>query len=428
MTTDERLKNLIARFVLNSNYWGYLFSMVRRVEIKDFPYTMGVSPQSDGTISLFYNAEKVDSFEDKVILQILEHEGLHILNKHVSRFIRIIGDEPNVLIKQNRSEIFNYAADAAVNEQADLSEPYVDKNNNSFRWVTTNSLKLPPKQSTEFYYKELLKKAKKVPLPKFGCSSVSSRSNGKDISGSHEEWRIEGKGISDSSAFARKVEQNVNNIIRESLKTFNKSRGSLPGHIAELIKEALSPPKAPYYQIIKKLVTSCRYAKYKPASNRVNRKRAYTFYLPDEGYRQILPFPGKKRDLTFNIVILLDTSGSMGAEEIAEGLSGIKNIIENDRYCLTTVLQVDTEVQDEYKVKKISDIKFTIKGRGGTTLGPGLFRAKDLNCDVCLAFTDAGTENINQYSRKKMPKKLIWVVPEKYDVSSINRTGPIVRI
>jgi predicted metal-dependent peptidase len=143
---------------------------------------------------------------------------------------------------------------------------------------------------------------------------------------------------------------------------------------------------------------------------------------------QISPFPGKTRDMTFDIVVLIDTSGSMGPDDILEGLSGVKNIIEKDRHCYTTVLEVDAAVEKEYTVKKLRDIQFDIKGRGGTTLYPGLERARQLNPDVCLAFTDGYTENINNIARKKLPKKLIWVITPNGSADNVNKTGFVVRI
>jgi len=413
--TDERIKNLIARFVLNSNYWGYLFSMIRRKGRPDAPHTMGVASESEGTLALYYNPEHIDSMSDGDILKVLEHEGMHVLNKHIPRLIRIIAEEKDPLTKKSKMEIFNYAADAAANEQAGLTEPITIMGKSSpFVLPQTFKPPLPPKKTTEFYFNELLKNAKKI-----SCFMV----------GGHDQWAGDGtKGISDLFSFSRKLDQYTNNIIHESLKTFNKNKGDLPGHIAELIKEALEPPKAPYYQIIRHLIVAARLSKFKPSSMRINKKRAYSFFLSNSGLPQILPFPGKKRDLTFYIVILIDTSGSMGTDEIKEALSGVKNIIESDKHCKVTVLEVDGAVQNEYNVLKVSDIDFKIHGRGGTTLGPGLFRAKELECDVCLGFTDAYTENINAYPRKSLPKKLIWVVPKENPVETINRTGPIVRI
>jgi predicted metal-dependent peptidase len=150
--------------------------------------------------------------------------------------------------------------------------------------------------------------------------------------------------------------------------------------------------------------------------------------LDDKDLPQISPFPGRTRDLTFDIVVLIDTSGSMCQKDILEGLSGVKNIIEKDRFCYTTVLEVDTTVEKEYEVNKIRDIQFNIKGRGGTTLGPGLLRARELGCDVCLAFTDGYTENINQISRKLLPKKIIWVIQKDGTSESLFHTGYVVNI
>lgn len=148
----------------------------------------------------------------------------------------------------------------------------------------------------------------------------------------------------------------------------------------------------------------------------------------EEGVPEISPFPGRTRDFTFNIGIVIDTSGSMSIEWISEGLSGVKNILEKDRHCYLTVMQVDTTIEDEYNPKRISDIKFEAKGRGGTKLFPGLKRSKELGVDVCLAFTDGFCENINEIPRKLLPKKIIWVITPNGNPDNINKTGYVVRI
>ena len=133
-------------------------------------------------------------------------------------------------------------------------------------------------------------------------------------------------------------------------------------------------------------------------------------------------------DFTFDIAVLIDTSGSMGRDELAEALSGIKNIIENDKHCKTTVLECDAEVHKEYVVKKVRDIDPKLKGGGGTTMGPGLIRARELGVDVCLGFTDGYTENINAIPRKLLPKKIIWVVSKGGSIDNLNRTGYVVKL
>jgi predicted metal-dependent peptidase len=51
-----------------------------------------------------------------------------------------------------------------------------------------------------------------------------------------------------------------------------------------------------------------------------------------------------------------------------------------------------------------------------------------LGCDVCLAFTDGYTEDINSIPRKLLPKKLIWVITPNGTAKSVNQTGYVVRI
>jgi predicted metal-dependent peptidase len=317
----------------------------------------------------------------------------------------------------------NIAADCAVNEQANLREPFIIAGK---PWppCLPELYDLPSGKITEWYYLELLKKAKKQQQqnPSYGDSG-----DGMD---NHSLWKQACEGSADPSSLARKIRNNVQKIVRESAKTFNKDRGSLPSHIQVLIQEALQPPKAPYYQIIRKLVRGSRLSKFRRSFTKINRKRTYVFTLDenDKSVPVISPFPGRTRDFTFDICVLIDTSGSMDADEIAEALSGVKNIIENDRHCKTTVLECDAEVHKEYVVKKVRDIDPKVKGRGGTVLGPGLIRARELGVDVCLTFTDGYTEDINAISRSKLPKKIIWVVSNGGSTDQINKTGFIVQL
>lgn len=421
----ERLKELIARFVLKYNYWGYLFSRIRR---KPLPFSqlnsvMGVGPEKDGTLVLYYEPELLSQTDDKEILRVIEHEGMHVLNKHIPRYLRILANETSEQRKYDKTKVWNVASDCCVNVQAKIREPIVVAGK---PWppCLPEKYNLPPDQTTEFYFYELLKNANivNIHVPGDGDGEGGGFNN-------HGQWKKGADGVADLSSLSRKLDQHVSNIIKESVKNFNKDRGSIPSHIAQLIESALAPPKAPYYQIIRKLIRGSRFSKFKRSPTKINRKRTYVFTLGDDSLvPQISPFPGKTRDMTFDIVVMIDTSGSMSEDDVKEGLSGVKNIIEKDRHCYTTVLEVDAAVEKEYEVKKIRDIQFNIKGRGGTTLRPGLERARQLGCDVCLAFTDGYTDNINDIPRKYLPKKLIWVITENGTAEHVNRTGYVVHI
>ena len=489
--TAQRMKNLIAKFVLKYNYWGYLFSRIRR---KPTSYAMlksimGVAPETDGTVTLYYCSDLVDATDDKHLTTIIEHEGMHLLNKHISRLLRILSNEVMLNRMKMKSEIWNVAADCCVNMQANIKEPIIIAGN---PWPPQlpAMYNLPEGKLTEWYYFELLNRSNQSPQQGQICplfSKGKGQGDGKDQSQSgkgkdkknesgegkgegqqgqgkgqdpckdcqfnqkggdhscpgasgvggfdnHDVWRENVSSVADLSSLSRKVDSYVQDIIKESVKNFNRDRGTIPGHIAELIQSALLPPKAPYYQIIRKLIRATRLSKFKRSHTKINRKRTYVFQLGNKGFEnlpKISPFPGRTRDFTFFIVIIIDTSGSMGTDDIKEGLSGVKNIIENDRHTKTIVLEVDTVVEKEYDVKKLKDIQFKIKGRGGTTLYPGLKRARELQPDVVLCFTDGGCENINAIPRKKLPKKIIWAVQKESEGGTarmLNETGFVVRI
>lgn len=413
--TAERIKTLIAKFVLKYNYWGYLFSRVKRKADPNLRSIMGVAPEPDGTICLYYNPPLVDGTDDENITKVIEHEGLHLLNKHIPRLIRILANDPDPLRKKSKAKMWNIASDCCVNTQAKFKDHFII-NGTPWPLCLPEKYKMPDGKVTDFYFNWLLENAKKISMP-------------GGMIGDHGNWTKNLKGVADLSSLSRKVDQHVRTIIKESAKTFNKDRGRLPSHIADLIQGALAPPKAPYYQIIRKLVRGSRLTKFMRSPTKINRKRTYTFHLAHMlDIPQISPFPGKTRDFTFDIVIMIDTSGSMSNDDIKEGLSGIKNIIENDKHCHTTVLEVDAGVEKEYECKKVRDIQFNVKGRGGTTLGPGLERARELECDVCLAFTDGYTEVINNINRKRLPKKIIWAITKGGTSQNVNKTGFVVKI
>jgi predicted metal-dependent peptidase len=423
----DRLKELIARFVLKYNYWGYLFSRIRRkpMSYEQLTSVMGVGPEKDGTLTLFYAPELMEKTADKEILRVIEHEGMHVLNKHIPRYIRILANETAEQRKNIKTKVWNIASDCTVNCQANIRTPIIIDGK---PWAPCLPAKynLEEGQVTEFYFYELLKTANVVTM---SVPGEGGNGEGNDGFNGHQQWKNGVNGVADLSSLSRKIDQHVQNIIKDSVKNFNKERGNMPAHIAQLIEGALAPPKAPYYQIIRKLVRGSRFSKFKRSPTKINRKRTYVFTIQgDSCVPEISPFPGKTRDMTFDIVVMIDTSGSMSDEDVKEGLSGVKNIIEKDRHCYTTVLEVDAGVEKEYEVKKIRDIQFNIKGRGGTTLRPGLERARQLGCDVCLAFTDGYTEDINSIPRKYLPKKLIWVITPDGTARNVNKTGYVVHI
>lgn len=422
----EKMKKFISKMTLKSNYWGYLFSRIHRIPSTDIPSIMGVAPLPNGTIGLMFDPVLVMNTEDDVLAKVVEHEGMHVLNKHIPRLIRLVADEGNKKMQQIKSDIFNIASDCAVNPIIKMPKE-IQIGGRPFCGCFPEFYGLEDKQATEYYYDALLKNVRQV-LKAGG--QPGKLGDEFDKIGDHSGWGKGAQGVSDKTSLARKVDHYTQRLIADSAKSFQKRRGKLPAHIRRLIEEALAPPKAPYFQIIRKLVKGSRYSKFKRAFAKVNRKRTYVFAISgsDKKLPVISPFPGRTRDFTFNVGIGIDTSGSMSMDDIKEGLSGCRNIFENDRHCKVTVIENDAEIGKEYELKRVSDIDFEVTGGGGTTLAPAVRRFKELNPDVVIFFTDGHCDNINAIPRRELPKKIIWVIQDGGETDKVNETGYIVRI
>jgi len=457
MNASEVLKNLIAGMTLRNSYWGYLFSRVRRIPDDNLRSIMGVSAEPGGVLGLRFHPFLVENTTEDQLAWVLEHEGMHVLNMHIPRLLRLIGDELDPKIANQKIEQWSKASDCCCNSQIKHFPQKIVINGRDWPALFPEKFGLENGLSAEKYFWEFMdednekKKKGKQGKSNEGEDKEKGENGGKGESGdekgqgppqpgdgsphggfdSHEEWTGSEAENLDPHAMARRIETYTQDMVRKSVKNFNKNRGKLPGNIKDLINELLQPPKAPYYQIIRKLVVGSRLSKFKPSSTRINRKRTYVFNLGKDKLNipQISPFPGKMRDRTFHIGILIDTSGSQSKDDLMEALSGIKNVVENDRHCKVTAIEIDTEIHKEYEVKKLTDIDFNLKGRGGTTLRKGLFRFNELKVDIMLAFSDGYCDNLNELSRKSIPKKSVWIIPEQGGTAEyVNRTGYVVRI
>ena len=281
---DEKVKEFIAKMVLKNIFWGYVFAQVHRKPEFGLKSVMGVGPNKDGTITLYYNPIILDMTDDESLLKVIEHEGMHLINKHIPRLIRIFAGEVDERKKKFKSEVWNIASDAAANVQMKMPKT-INIGGKEVNLVFPENFDMPKDKASEWYYDSLLQNnVVKVPMPCPSCGGSgevkpddgdggdkdedgdgSGQGNGQgkekqrcpDCGGNgnaggegsggiddHSQWSDAEAG--DPNALARKVEMNTTSLVREAAKA-QKSRGTIPGHIAELIEEFLRPPALPYH-------------------------------------------------------------------------------------------------------------------------------------------------------------------------------------
>jgi predicted metal-dependent peptidase len=100
-------------------------------------------------------------------------------------------------------------------------------------------------------------------------------------------------------------------------------------------------------------------------------------------------FPGKVKKTGLDVVIVADTSGSMGKKEAQQFFSELESL-HMRMPCRTRLIQVDAAIQSDTLYKKGDWKKIEWKGGGGTDFRPltPYMQEKGYQPDVLIFFTD----------------------------------------
>jgi predicted metal-dependent peptidase len=127
-------------------------------------------------------------------------------------------------------------------------------------------------------------------------------------------------------------------------------------------------------------------------------KTDFSWYPPDPVYiHRKLIVPSLHEPSIGNLVLGIDTSGSVSDKELKLFWSELKELIENVSFQSITVIQCDTELRGEPIVYLPEDeLELTVHGRGGTNFRP-VFDWIEENMDeepsALIYFTDMGSSD-----------------------------------
>ncbi len=201
----------------------------------------------------------------------------------------------------------------------------------------------------------------------------------------------------EKKVLAREVDQ----AIRQGLISAKKAGTGTGGMDREL--EGLMEPKIDWREVLREFVKSTCSAKDKSSWRRVNRRFLSTgVYMPT--------LIGEK---VGHLVIGVDTSGSVGAEELAEFLSEVKGIAEEVNPETVDLLYWDGEVaaHETYTGATVSSIVQSTKPAGGGGTSPSCvstyLKEKSIVPECIIMLTDGyvGSDWGNEWTAP-----LLWVI------------------
>lgn len=243
-----------------------------------------------------------------------------------------------------------------------------------------------------------------------GMSSPSN-SNGQDV----HQWE---------SSNSSDTEESIKALIHQVWDSLSdEQRGLVPGALAEQIKKMLAPPQVNWKQILRKMVGAIPIP-YRQTRTRLNRRQPYRSDLS-----------GRLPKRTVNVVVGIDTSGSVSSRAIEYFINEIMNILKDFKGSKLTIVECDAEIGRVYSPKNMNQVDNKVTGRGGTCFTPVVEYVngdkKYLNNPT--KYPDAGkyrnalfvyfTDGFGEYEiPKPMTYRNLWVVLQ--DVKNLSLKEP----
>lgn len=339
--------------ISGANFWARLLANVK-TSVNRGIRTLGVYFKS-GTYYLDVNVDFFNSLTELEQIAVLKHEMSHILHKHLTTRGNFA-----------KHEQANIAMDMAINQHI----PDLPKNAIDYR-----RYKFPAGLNTEQYYdlldedeefqeeqreqearKEAIRQAIKDALEK---GQIDENGNPVDGNGNPIEIPVDGHAEHNWDDISDEDKELLESITKDLIeKAMEKAIGRLPHNISELLNMFNNKPQVNWRKALKKMVGN------KKANKRSTIKRNDRRFPTRDDLR------GKTKDSTFELVCLLDVSGSMSDNEILVPLQEIREICKMTNTNMK-VIQVDTNVKTITDFDKNTK-SFTRSGAGGTYMYDGI--------------------------------------------------------
>ncbi len=353
----------------------YLASAVARLPLIPVNNSDHVPTMATDGYHIFVNPSFCDKYTEEEIMGVLAHEVMHCLLGHIDRR----GDREH--------DIWNKAIDHATNLfllQMEFQLPKEGLFDRKFLGMTAEEI-----------YEEICNEIKSKPKEEGQGDSFDEH-----VDENHIISRLY-SGDKPSPSDLKRLRKQLVEETRSAMA--EKGIGKIAGMFDDELNMSVSDD-VPWQHLLARFFTGLRKNDYRTFP--FNKKHLWRkIYLPSIGA------PGPE-----HIVVAIDTSGSMGADELSKIL-GELNQLKSTAECRMTLIQCDAEIQDikEYNSWEIADIDFDnygFRGRGGTTFEPVFdwIEKEVLNLgqrpDALFYLTDGYAH----YGMQEPPYQVMWIL------------------
>ncbi len=400
MNKQESLSKISKELLLRNPFYGLFLIMLNKQWDKKVP-TAGVGRNGIG-FQLYINEDFWISLSDDHKAGLLQHELMHIGFGHLTEFTHMTDHK-----------IANIAHDLHINQL--IPAQYLPPDGQKIEIYP--ELNLRAHQGSNYYYDELMKAKQKGNCPQLnaqlaaepGTLTITVSVGGNDIDiiiDPHGTWS-EMDGLSEAEA--KLIQKQVEHILTEVADQVTKTRGTIPGEFAEIIKRLQNPepPKFDWKGYLRRFIGGSN----KVLTRKTRRKESKRY----QG-NPSLKIKRKRR-----ILVGIDTSGSVSTNELKEFIGELWHMSKTGTEI--RVAQCDSVFRGvgDFDPKQ----EFKVLGRGGTSFTPIVDYFNEHKDEfACLIYcTDGEAPPPDNPPQGRM----LWVLSSKSNINE-NLKGPQIKL
>ena len=355
----DKLTTARVGLLLKTPFFGNMATRMRLVEADEWCPTAATNGRD-----FYYNTKFVQKLSEKKLEFLFAHEICHCVFDHFGR------------VGSRDRQLSNIAQDFAVN-QILVDERIGDKitevkicQDNKYRGLAWEEI-----------YDQLWEQAEKIPMDQL-LKQLGDLLDEHIKEEGPGEGNEDGKGKGGKPSLTKEEAQKIRDEIKEAMIQSAAAAGSgkVPAGIQRLIKD-MTEPKMNWRDVLRQNIQSLVRNDY--SFSRPNRKGWHTGAI----------LPGMKNDVTIDVAIAIDMSGSIGEEDATVFLSEVKGIMDQYTDFALDIWCFDTDIYNHQRITHDNAedlLDYEPQGGGGTDFDANFEFMKEMGIEPkkFIMFTD----------------------------------------
>lgn len=333
-----------------NNFYGRVLNGCGRMPVKDLK-TCAVTLTQEGHYKFLWDAEWFEEQTQALQILVVLHEVAHLVLTHLERILRIRLKMADSQKYAQIHDLVNVAADLAANDT--VVRPFVQEARQKIYDTEFKEFNLPenikPKpyptgESFEEYLARLLedldKQGWKPGKPYPGWFKKMMENCPTSMLDPVINIPLSELTDAEIERIISTANGESKQLVKSAIEQTKRSRGTIPAHLQSLMDELFAEPKVPWPQIFRGYLRTSLSSKLTESSAYPN---PALLHLALDG--DIEPYTGYQKEFTFNMAVLVDSSGSINNEEYETFIGELQGIARAEKGATATIVYFDSYVQ-----------------------------------------------------------------------------------